>query len=222
MTTIAPPTTPTSGTASSTGSASALNQLSGNFDTFLQLLTTQLQNQDPTAPMDTNQFTQQLVEYSQVEQQISGNSKLDSLISLGQGHSNTEAVSYLGKHVTLTNGTAALTNGAANWTYSLPSSAATNTLTVTDANGKVVYAANGETAAGAHQFAWNGQDNGGNQLPDGAYTLTVTPTATDGTTLSPQVASTGTVSQVDLTGSSPQLMIGSTEFPLTDVSAISP
>ena len=172
--------------------------------------------------MDTNQFTQQLVEYSQVEQQISGNSKLDSLISLGQGHSNTESVSYLGKHVTLTNGTAALTNGAANWTYSLPSSAATNTLTVTDANGKVVYAANGETAAGAHQFAWNGQDNGGNQLPDGAYTLTVTPTATDGTTLSPQIASTGTVSQVDLTGSSPQLMIGSTEFPLTDVSAISP
>jgi len=51
--------------------------LSQDFDDFLQLLTTQLQNQDPLNPMDSNEFTNQLVQFSQVEQQINSNQKLD-------------------------------------------------------------------------------------------------------------------------------------------------
>lgn len=220
MTTVNPAATSPTSSNSSSGSNNALNQLSGNFDTFLQLLTTQLQHQDPTSPMNTNQFTQQLVEYSQVEQQISTNSHLKTLVSQGQNSASNSAVGYLGKTVTLTNGLGALSNGSANWTYSLDSAATSNTLTVTDANGKVVYAGKGATSAGPHQFAWDGKDNAGNQLPDGAYTLTITPTASDGSTPSSAVASSGKVTQVDLTGSTPQLMIDSTEFPLSDVSAV--
>ena len=104
MTTIDPTA---AATTTGTGSSSALNQLSGNFDTFLKLLTTQLQNQDPTSPMDTNQFTQQLVEFSQVEQQISTNSNLKTLVALAQGRSTSDAVNYLGKTVALTNGNVA-------------------------------------------------------------------------------------------------------------------
>ena len=217
MTTIDPTAAAVS---ASTGSASALQKLSGNFDTFLQLLTTQLQNQDPTSPMDTNQFTQQLVEFSQVEQQISTNDNLKTLVSLAQGRGSADAVNYLGKTVTLTNGTGALTNGAASWTYSLDAAAASNTLTVSDSTGRIVYSSAGETTAGMHQFAWNGKDSSGNQLPDGAYTLTVTPAASDGSAISSAVASSGKVTQVDLSGSIPQLMIGSTEFPVSDVSAV--
>ena len=69
----------TSTTSSSTATASA--RLSNNFDTFLQLLTTQLRNQDPTQPMDANQFTQQLVQYSQVEQQLKTNDYLSALVT---------------------------------------------------------------------------------------------------------------------------------------------
>src|ERR1700734_3492026 len=94
-------TNPTSstGTGSSTTGNSAMDQLSGNFDTFLQLLTTQLQNQDPLDPMDSNQFTQQLVEFSQVEQQINTNTNLQTLITQGTTNASAITTSYLGKNV---------------------------------------------------------------------------------------------------------------------------
>src|SRR5271154_1591718 len=96
-------TTPTTNTSSSTNN-SAMQQLSGNMNTFLTLLTTQLQHQDPLSPMDSTQFTQQLVEYSQVEQQINTNTNLTNLISLQQTNSGAAAVGYLGKEVTATGG----------------------------------------------------------------------------------------------------------------------
>src|SRR5690242_8555320 len=114
MTAIAPITTDPTATQSA-----AAKTLAGNFDTFLTLLTTQLQNQDPLNPMDSNQFTQQLVEFSQVEQQINTNDNLKTLISLGQSRSAADAVGYLGKAVTVSNGDAALANGTANWNYQL-------------------------------------------------------------------------------------------------------
>ncbi|MDE2014402.1 MAG: flagellar hook assembly protein FlgD [Alphaproteobacteria bacterium] len=223
MTTAIPTTTTpaaSSGPVNSTNSTTALNQLSGNFNTFLQLLTTQLQNQDPTSPMDTNQFTQELVQFSQVEQQINTNSNLQTLIGQGQGSATSSAVGYLGKTVTLTNGNAPLANGTANWSYSLGTAAAATTLTVTNSSGKVVYTGNGATTSGLHQFAWNGQDNAGNALPDGTYTLAVNAQDAAGTAVSAQVASSGAVTQVDLTGSTPQLMIGTMSFPISDVSAV--
>jgi flagellar basal-body rod modification protein FlgD len=222
MTTTNPVTTPTTTTASSTNtSANALNQLSGNFDTFLQLLTTQLQNQDPLSPMDSNQFTQQLVEMSEVEQQIDTNTNLQSLISLGQSQANGYAMNYLGKSVVLTNGQGALTNGTVDWTYGLNSAASATTLTVTNSSGTVVYSGTGDTAAGSHDFVWNGVDNNGNQLPDGTYTLAVAATASDGSAVTTSVASNGLVTGIDLSGSSPQLVIGSSEIPIANAKLVS-
>ena len=105
-----PTQTPTATASPSAGDA--MSQLSSNFSTFLTLLTTQLKNQDPTSPMDSNQFTQQLVQYSQVEQQIDTNSNLKTLISQGTSQAGTFAASYLGKQVSVTNGNASLTSGA--------------------------------------------------------------------------------------------------------------
>jgi flagellar basal-body rod modification protein FlgD len=172
------------------------------------------------SPMDSNQFTQQLVMYSQVEQQIDTNSKLDSLISLGTTQTNSYAISYLGKSVVLTNGEAALSSGTADWTYGLNSAASTTTLTVTNSSGNVVYTASGETAAGTHDFTWDGTDNNGNQLSDGTYTLSVASAAQDGSAVTTSVASKGTVTGIDLSGTSPQLVIGTMEVPLTDATLV--
>src|SRR5580704_8747422 len=127
--------------AASNSADSATQQLTGNMNTFLQLLTTQLQNQDPMNPMDSNAFTQQLVEFSQVEQQINTNSNLQTLISLQQGGSASNAVSYLGKTVTVSNGNASLMGGAATWKYGLGAQSTATTLTITNSSGQVVYSA---------------------------------------------------------------------------------
>ena len=136
MTVSSATSTPAAASTATTSATDATSQLSSNFSTFLTLLTTQLKNQDPTSPMDSNTFTQQLVEYSQVEQQIDTNTNLKSLITQGSTQLGAYATSYLGKAVSVTNGNAALTNGAASWTYSLGTTASSNTLVVTDANGE--------------------------------------------------------------------------------------
>ena len=218
MTTTNPVSTPAS-TASATTS-NAQKQLSTNFDTFLTLLTTQLKNQDPTAPMDSTQFTQQLVQFSQVEQEINTNDNLKTLIGLAQGQSASQAMSYLGHNVVLTDGQGVLTSGAANWTYGLSNPASATTLTISDANGKAVYSTTGEVAAGVHEFAWNGKDSNGSQLPDGMYKLTVSSTASDGTAVTASVASKGQVAGIDFAGSNPLLVIGSTEVPLSSATLV--
>ncbi|MGD0865882.1 MAG: flagellar hook capping FlgD N-terminal domain-containing protein [Rhizomicrobium sp.] len=201
-------------------SANASQQLTGNLNTFLTLLTTQLQNQDPMNPMDSDQFTQQLVEYSQVEQQINTNTNLQTLISLQQGGAGSSAVGYLGKTVTVTNGNAALIDGATSWNYALAATSASTTLTVSNANGQAVYSTTGSTTAGSNAFSWNGQDNNGNQLPDGVYTLSVNATAINGSAVQTAVSSSGVVSEVNLSGSTPELMIGLMAVPLSQVAAV--
>ncbi|HSM95758.1 MAG TPA: flagellar hook capping FlgD N-terminal domain-containing protein [Rhizomicrobium sp.] len=220
MTTVPAATTPTTNASSSTGSGGALTDLSGNFDTFLTLLTTQLQNQDPMNPMNSDQFTQELVQFSGVEQQINTNDNLKQLISLQQGSASNNAISYLGKSITITNGSGALSDGAAHWSYALGGAAASTTLTVKDSSGKVVYSAKGETAAGQHDFDWDGKDSGGNQLADGTYTLSVSSAAPDGKSIETAIASSGVVSEVNFTGSEPYLMVGTMAVPVSAVSAV--
>ena len=202
-------TPPASSTAADTSSAAS--QLSSNFSTFLTLLTTQLKNQDPTSPMDSNTFTQQLVMYSQVEQQIDTNNNLQTLISQGTTTASATASTYLGKKVSVTNGNASLSGGTATWTYNLGTASATTQLAITDTNGQTVFTANGETTSGDHAFTWDGKDMNGNQLADGTYKLSAVAADSAGNTVTTSVASAGTV-QPDRHGSQqlhPKLVVGS-------------
>ena len=214
------PASPTTATTATGSQPDAMKQLSSNFSTFLTLLTTQLKNQDPTSPMDSNEFTQQLVMYSQVEQQIDSNDNLKTLIAQGASNAASMTTGYLGKKVSVTNGLASLSNGSATWTYDLKTMAATTQLSITDSTGRTVYTGTGDTAAGNNTFTWDGKDINGNQLPDGAYKLTVTAADSAGNTVTSSVASAGTVTQIDMTGATPQLIVGNMEIGLGDIAAV--
>src|SRR3984885_13490535 len=137
------PTTPTANTSNSnsSGGANSLDQLASNFNDFLTLLTTQLQNQDPLDPLDTNQFTQQLVEFTGVQQQVDMNSNMQTLISLQQTSEATQAMQFLGSNVTIAGSTGTLsnaTNSPATWSLNSPSPA-TGTITIANSSGQSVY-----------------------------------------------------------------------------------
>jgi flagellar basal-body rod modification protein FlgD len=118
-TTTVPSSATTPSTTSATASSTTLGNIAGNFDTFLTLLTTQLQHQDPLSPLDTNQFTQQLVQFASVEQQINMNTSLSTLISLQQTEQATAALGFIGATVVVGGNTAQLANGQATWNYAV-------------------------------------------------------------------------------------------------------
>ena len=165
-------TTPTG--SSTDTSALGRARLAENFDTFLSLLTTQLKNQDPLSPLDSNQFTQQLVQMTGVEQQITSNDLLKKLVS-NTGSGISTAVSLIGKDVSAVSNDAQLSNGKADWLYKLKLDAADTKIEVLNAKGAIVHVeAATDNKAGDHPFTWNGKDMNGNKMPDGTYTLRVT------------------------------------------------
>src|ERR1700691_1378648 len=135
-----PQTTSSSSSASSAASANALanTQIAGNFQSFLELLTTQLQNQNPLSPRDTNQFTQQLVEFTGVQQQINTNDSLATLVSLQQATQSTQPMGFVGKTAVVGGSTAALTDSSAPSQLSLPSNSNVD-ITIANSTGQTVY-----------------------------------------------------------------------------------
>jgi flagellar basal-body rod modification protein FlgD len=172
-------------------------RLAENFDTFLSLLTTQLKNQDPLSPLDSNQFTQQLVQMTGVEQQLASNDLLKKLVAnTGSGISN--AVSLIGKDVSAVSKNAQLSGGKADWTYKLKTAAADTKIEVLNAKGTVVHTeAATDNKAGDHAYSWNGKDMGGNKLPDGVYTLRVTPKDSTGAAVTSTTYVQGRVTGVE-------------------------
>ena len=170
-----------SSTSTSTNSASSLGT---NFNTFIKILTTQLQHQDPTNTTDPNQFTQELVQFAGVEQQLGTNSNLKSLIDLTTQTKNAAGVSatlnYIGKYVeSQANNTLLVQNGKAEIGYVLPTIGKDATITVKDTDGNTVATLDGSTNKGLNYVTWDGKDTDGNQLADGVYSFKLTATNTD-------------------------------------------
>lgn len=162
---------------------SASGMLNANFDTFIKMLTTQLQNQDPLEPTDTSQFTQQLVMYSQVEQQIGTNTKLDNVVSAITGNSANSYVDYIGKSVAAVSDSLVLYDKKSTVSYNLPDNAKSVKVEVLDKNKNVVATLNGAATVGDHNVNWDGKNNAGVQMGDGVYTFKVTALKEDGTAL---------------------------------------
>ena len=194
--------------------------LAENFDNFLMLLVTQLENQDPLEPMDTNEFTSQIVQFASVEQEIASNNNLEQLIALQRSNQAAAAVGYLGKRVEAAGNTTVLKDGQAEWNYGLPENADTVDLIVYDELGNQIYHTQGSTDLGAHQFVWDGLDNSGNPMPEGLYTLSVSATGSDGEAIETSMTVVGQVDGVETTGDSVVLFVGPIGIPIGDVISI--
>lgn len=174
-------TAPTTTSAPTTQSQTAGVSLAKNFDTFLKLLTTQLKNQDPTSPMDSKEFTQQLVQFSQVEQSINQNKNLEKLIAMFATQQNSNNLNFIGKIVDVDSDQVKLEeDGVAFWSYDLPKGVIGVDYKIVDSTGKVIRAMNttadtpGGFKAGRTELAWDGKDSQGNEVVPGTYKLTVT------------------------------------------------
>jgi len=195
-----------SGTAAQTGQA-ALTALSGNFSNFLGMLMTQLQNQDPTSPLDTNQFTQELVQFSGVEQQINTNASLTQLIQLTQSGQVMQGTSMTGKQVTVTATQVPLQGGKGIVGFTAPV-AEPAAIVIAGANGQVIRSVSLNAAAGQNSWSWDGTDNSGATVPDGAYNVSVIGANADGSTSPLSFTVTGTATGVQNTSSGLQLDLG--------------
>ncbi len=202
-----------------TAAGTAQTTLGSNYQTFLKLLMTQLQNQDPTSPLDTNQFTSQLVQYSSVEQQIATNSNLGQLIQLSQSSAMLQSSAIVGHQVSVQSSQLSLQNGQAGLSYTA-AAAGPVTVTISDANGKVIDTANLPAAKGQNSWTWDGSRTNGGTSPDGAYGVTVTDTSSTGTGAALLFTVTGLATGVTQSNGTNTLQLGALGVPFSAITSV--
>lgn len=213
--------TDTTGAASGSKSVISKDKLQEDLNRFLTLLVTQLQNQDPLDPMDTNEFTSQLVAFAGVEQQINTNSNLEKMLAIQQTSQVSSMVGFLGTVIQAKGDTFNLENDFGALTYTLPTNSVKTIITIQNAEGKTVLSVEGETGAGAHGFTWDGKSAGGVQQPAGPYRVFVNATDPDGKALDVEKTVFGRVTGGGLgTDGTVQLFMGEVEVNLDDVISV--
>jgi flagellar basal-body rod modification protein FlgD len=197
--------------------ASARKGIADNFDAFLMLLTTQLQNQSPLDPLDTNEFTQQLVQFASVEQQIKSNEVLESLLATSRAQNVATAASFVGMKVRADGKEAQLSDGKAEWTLDVPLNAARTTIEIRDQAGNTVATRSGALSAGRQIFTWDGTNSTGQPAPDGRYSININARDSSGQPISVNTEVEGVVDALDLEGQEPVLLIGEQRVPLSQI-----
>jgi len=210
-TVVSAPGTGSSNSSGSNGTSSTTSTgLADNFQTFLTLLTTQLQNQNPLDPLDTNQFTQQLVQFAGVEQQLKSNDQLKALVDIEKSAQATQALVYVGNTVAV-DGSKAQFDKSATWNFKSDKDT-TATISITNSTGQTAYTGNFALKQGGSSFVWDGKGNDGVQWPAGTYTLSATGKDGTGNTVAISTEVQGVVDSVDLTSSPPLLSIGGQSY----------
>jgi flagellar basal-body rod modification protein FlgD len=201
------------------GAVNSNETLASNFTTFLQLLTTQLKNQNPLDPLDTNQFTQQLVQFAQVEQQLKSNDQLSTLVALQKTAQSTQALGFVGQIVAIDGQTTKLENNQAGWSFSSSKPSAA-TINIKNAAGVTVYTGAFSLNAGTQNFIWDGRANNGVKQPDGNYTISITAKDPSGQSVAVSTEIQGVVDSVDLSKSPPILSVGGQDYTLDKVNRV--
>jgi flagellar basal-body rod modification protein FlgD len=203
-----------------TAADSSGKKLAKDFGDFMILLTTQLQNQDPLEPLNSNEFTAQLVRFTNVEQAISQNKKLDQLVALLQASGGATAVGYLGKDIEAIGTEAELKDGQALWSYDLSKPSESTTVLVKNASGDVVFSTKGDTSTLKQGFVWDGKTTGGFDAPDGVYNIEVVATDIKGNQIPVQTIVSGVVTGVEFLNGQQMLAIGGAKVSINNVLAV--
>ncbi|MBP0445498.1 flagellar biosynthesis protein FlgD [Roseomonas sp. SSH11] len=215
---IAGTSSATAGSETATGGARA--RLVGNFDTFLTLLTTQLKNQSPTDPLDTNQMTAQLVQFASVEQQIAMNANLGQMVSLQQTAQLTAASPMLGRRVEVEGDVLPLQNGSATVRLPAAGTARVARVAILDSNGKMLREAQVTLGTESKDWVWNGRDSTGKQLPDGAYRIAVTGAGADGDAVPASFSVVGTATAAERVDGALRLRMGAASYGFDKVRSV--
>ncbi len=198
---------------SAAGSLTGGTSLAETFDNFLTLLTTQLQNQDPLSPLDTNEFTDQLVQFTGVEQALATNDKLDELIALQGSNQLSATLDYIDKTVTVDSELLALQEGSATITYNLATNAENAAVFIVNSFGNTVRTISADPSAGHHEVVWDGLDQSGDQLADGVYSFFVSAVDQDNGQIEVTQATRGLVTAVRLENGQAILELGDLDVP---------
>ncbi|MBF0525173.1 MAG: flagellar hook assembly protein FlgD [Deltaproteobacteria bacterium] len=212
----------TGGIATPTQTSKTGNSNLGQAD-FLKLLVTQLQNQDPTSPMDNQQFIAQMAQFSQVQQMTSMNQSLQNIQMLQSSLNNTYSLSFIGKTVTATGNQMNLTkDGASAASFTLPADAKTVSASIYDANGTLVKTINyGAQKSGTYNVAWDGTDNNGKAAANGAYTFTIQAQDQKGAPVTAQTLINGQVSGINYNpDGTTYLMVGGSKVTISQIQSI--
>ncbi len=208
-----------SNTSNNTAISADKKMLAQNFDQFLTLLTAQLKNQNPLDPLNTNEFTAQLVQFASVEQQMKQNDSLTTLLTKTDASNAIGALNFVGRKVTASGTTTTLADGKADWVFDAPR-AGTGKITIKDSNGKAVYQTSIALSGGQQSFSWDGKRSDGLMADEGLYTASIEGSTVDGAAFTVNSLISGTVDGVDLSTAPPTLKIGTLPIALSTVKSI--
>jgi|APTNR8051073442_1049403.scaffolds.fasta_scaffold01865_8 flagellar basal-body rod modification protein FlgD len=195
-------------------------QLDEDLNKFLNLLVTQLQHQDPLEPLDANAFTQQLVQFASVEQQIYQNAHLEDLLAAEREAQTASMVAYLDRTIEARTSSLPLVDGTARAAYTLSAAAKETEIVIRDDAGRIVYTLSGATEPGRHLIDWDGTNADGTRLPDGLYSVHVVANDRTGEAIEADISVFGTVDGAAVDADGPHLRIGDLAVRLADVIAV--
>jgi flagellar basal-body rod modification protein FlgD len=217
------PTSTTSASSTSSTSATATSASNDTLDknAFLQLLVAELQHQDPTDAQDPNQMVAQMAQFSTLEQQENTNTLLTGMQNQISALFQGQSANLIGQQVQVTNSSMTVSGGAGSVGVNLPS-AANVVVTIQNSSGNTIATLNeGAMAAGSQVVQWNGKDSNGNQVADGAYTVSVSATGANGQAVAATTTSYATVTGVSFVNGTIMVTAGGQQYPLSAINAIS-
>lgn len=188
-------------------------------ETFLQLLTTQLQNQDPLNPQSNEEFVAQLAQFSSLEQLVGLNDSVDSLYMATASMNNASMTQLLGREVVAWSDQFHY-DGEGNVTieYEASSDAAAAELTITDESGDVVWSGPmGALEEGEGSYSWDGRDLSGNVVDEGVYTFSITAQDSDGDDIEVLGQLRGEIDGMSYASGAPVPSISGVEIDLGDI-----